>query len=134
MAMQDRPVPGRGRLRFGPDAYWRKAARLQGIWKAVGTTNSLQSRELQTEELPLVQLEFDVYQNVTALLPTGEHVASHRWFLKNQYIWHHWYASICDHPDRTEVPLQFIEQHLYIALPPSMKGASYLVLDKLDDE
>ena len=133
LAMQDGPPGARGRLRFGPNAYWRQTARLQGAWKAVHLSSDLTSTEIRTGDLPLAQLEFDAYRNVVVTLPSGERVEAHRWFLKNQYIWLQWYGKVGEHSERAEVPLQFRDQRLYITWPPHEQNEGYLVLERVDD-
>jgi hypothetical protein len=134
MAMQDGSAGARGRLRFGPNAYWRQTARLQGTWKAVHLSRDLKSTEIHTGDLPLAQLEFDAYRNVVATLPSGERVEAHRWFLKNQYIWLQWFGKAGEHYERAEVPLQFRDQRLYIAWPPHKGNEGHLVFERITDQ
>jgi hypothetical protein len=119
----------RGRLRFGPNAYWRQTARLIGSWNVVGRANEVGAGAQWTENLSLSQLEFDAQRNTVATLPGGERVEAHRWFLKNQYIWLQWFSKLTGHAERAEVPLQFREQRLYIAWPPH-RPREYLVLER----
>jgi len=131
MAIQEGPLEGRSRLRFGPDAYWRQTALLQGTWKAVYRTPGVDSPERSTSGLPVAQIEFDAYRNVLHTLPSGECVEAHRWFLKNQYIWLEWYGKEPGHPERAEVPLHFRESHLFIPWPPHTGAEGYLVFERI---
>jgi len=130
MAISDGSAGSRGRLRFGPHAYWRQTARLQGTWQVVGWSNDAQGPLTRTGDLPLTQLEFDPHRNVTATLPSGQRVAAHRWFLKNQYIWLQWYGKDGTHAERGDVPLQFRNGQLRVAWPPDKQNAGYLVLER----
>lgn len=130
-AMQNENHGALGRLRFGPDAYWRQTSRLQGTWQAIGKAERVGGNEIQKADLPLDQLQFDAYRNVTATLHSGEQVEAHRWFLKNQYIWLQWYGKSPAHADRAEVPLQFEGNRLYIAWPPREHSEGYLVLERV---
>ena len=131
MAMQEEPLDGIGRKRFGPDAYWRKTARLQGAWRVVGMAQGLGDAELRPSELAFTHLAFDPYRNVTATSPAGDTVDAHRWFLKNQYTWLDWHAKDAKHPERAEVPLQFRGQRLFIAWPPDKQDEGYLVFERV---
>ncbi len=130
LAIGEGPPGTRGRLRFGPNAYWRQTARLQGTWRAVGWSNQAEDGEVRPEGLPLLQLEFDTSRNVVATLPSGERIAAHRWFLKNQYIWLQWYGKGGKQEQRGEVPLQFHEGRLYISWPPHQPGTDELVFER----
>jgi hypothetical protein len=130
LAIEDGTLPSRGRLRFGPHAYWRQAARLQGIWHVVGRAPAIDEIDLQSDESFLSQLEFDAHRNVVATLRSGEKVDAHRWFLKNQYYWLEWYGKIDQHTDRGEVPLEFRNDRIYIAWPPQGNSEGYLVLER----
>ncbi len=132
MSMQDGPPGAHGRLRFGPNAYWRKTARLLGTWKAVGMAASLGDAELRPGDLPITHLEFDPYRNVTATSPAGDIDDAHRWFLKNQYTWLGWYAKVAMHPERAEVPLEFRDQRIFIAWPPDTQNEGYLVFERVE--
>jgi hypothetical protein len=130
MAMQDGPIEGMGRRRFGPDAYWRQTAKLAGTWRAVGNVQRLGDPIARTDDLPLRSLKFDLNRNVTATLPSGEVVDAHQWFLKNQYTWLRWYGKAEKHPERAEVPLEFRDQRLYIAWPPNKHGGYYMAFER----
>ena len=132
MAMQDGPMEGMGRKRFGPDAYWRQAARPMGTWRAVGKAQNLKDPIVRTDDLPVKELEFDQNRNVSATMPSGESVKAHQWFLKNQYTWLHWYAKSSKHPERAEVPLEFRDQRLYIAWPPNRQNEGHLVFERAE--
>jgi hypothetical protein len=129
MAMQDEPPGPRGRLRFGPNAYWQQTARLQGVWNVIGFANSPGNELTGKDNLPFTQFEFDSYRNTITMSPDGELDESHRWFLKNQYIWLHWYGKVGGHEQQAEVPLQFREGRLYLSWPPHLGDAGYLVLE-----
>ena len=133
LAMQDGPMEGRSRLRFGPDAYWRQTALLLGTWKAVYMTDEPGSDERNTVDLPVSKLEFDTYRNVAHTLPSGERVNAHRWFLKNQYIWLQWYGKKSGHPQRAEVPLQFRESRLFIPWPPGNGKAGIVAFERVEE-
>ncbi len=133
MAMQDGIYGDRGRLRFGPEAYWQRTARLQGTWKVVGRSSDSEGADVRTDDLPLAQLEFAINRDTIATLPSGERVTAHRWFLKNQYIWLQWFSKDRDHDQRAEVPLLFRDQRLYIAWPPHKQNEGYLVLERVRD-
>ena len=130
MAMQDGPPGTRGRLRFGPNAYWQQTARLQGTWDVMGFAKNPGEEIASKENLPYTQFEFDSHRNITTTSPNGERVDSHRWFLKNQYIWLHWYGKAPSHQQQAQVPLQFQEGRLYITWPPHKKDKAYLVLQR----
>jgi hypothetical protein len=131
MSMQEGSLDGMGRKRFGPDAYWRKTARLLGTWQAVGMAAGLGDADPRPGDLPITHLEFDPYRNVTATLPAGDTVDAHRWFLKNQYTWLGWYAKVAKHPERAEVPLEFHGQRIFIAWPPDKQDEGYLVFERV---
>ena len=132
-AMQDGPLEGAGRKRFGPEAYWRQTARLMGAWQAVGRTSSPKDEIMFTQDLPVTRLEFDQNRNVTAVAPSGETDSSHQWFLKNQYTWLRWRGKLPDHPERAEVPLEFRDSRLYVAWPPYTQREGYLVFERAAD-
>jgi len=133
MAMQDGPHAA-GRKRFGPEAYWRQTARLLGTWRTVSRAENLSEPGTSDGELPVRQLEFRSNRDVIATLSSGEVVAdAHRWFLKNQYTWLHWYAKAEGHPERAEVPLQFRNGRLYVAWPPEEQDEGYLVFERIGD-
>jgi hypothetical protein len=134
VSIQDGPLEGRGRKRFGEDAYWRQTARLQGAWQALYLTPGLVSDEQSADNLPLTQIEFDAYRNATHTTADGERIERHRWFLKNQYFWLQWYGKDGDHPDRAETPLQFREGRLFISWPPETKSGTYLVLERVNGD
>ena len=57
----------------------------------------------------------------------------HRWFLKNQFIWLHWFGKMPGHALRREVPLQFQEGRLYISWAGPENGTGVLVLERSAD-
>lgn len=129
MAMQDGPMEGVGRRRFGPQAYWRQTARLMGVWEAVGVAERPGGQPVSPERAGVAALEFKPNRDVTATAADGRTIDSHRWFLKNQYIWLHWYGKEADHPEKAEIPLQFRDSRLYIQLPG---GENYTVFQRAD--
>ena len=131
--LQQGPAEGRSRLRFGPQAYWRQADKLQGTWNVIGLARSPDSSELSTEDLPIQSIEFDANRNATALLANGDTETSHRWFLHNQYIWLHWFAKFSGHPNQQQVPLDFVDNRIYVALPSGSEQQGDLVLERVDD-
>ncbi len=134
MGMQDDADPNHGRKRFGPDAYWRQTERLVGTWEPVGRAGSLEGTPVESTEFAITRLGFDAYRNVEATLPSGEVIEAHRWFLKNQYTWLHWYGKVGGHAERAQVPLQFRGQRLYISWPPRTQKEGYLVFERIDDD
>ena len=132
MSMQDGPLEGMGRNRFGPDAYWRQTARLIGMWKAAGTARALSDAEVRADDIPVTRLEFDQNRNVAATMASGEVVTAHQWFLKNQYTWLRWYGKDDRHPERVEIPLEFRDQRLYVPWPPGRQGESYIVFERVE--
>ena len=132
-AMQNGPLEGMGRKRFGPDAYWRQTAKLLRTWRAVGITKGLQTTEMQTEGLPLTRLTFDEDRGVTATLPNGGTDNTHQWFLKNQYIWLRWRGKTKQRSERMEIPLEFRGERIFIAWPPGKQGEGYLVFERLPE-
>jgi hypothetical protein len=130
LAIQNPDHGETGRLRFGPKAYWRQTARLQGTWQAIGLAKDLETAPYQTVDLPLARIEFDAHRNAASTNPAGQRIAQHRWFLKNQYIWLHWFAKSPDPRLRAEIPLHFQFARLYIAWPPDQKDQGYLVLER----
>jgi len=130
IGMQNGPIEGLGRKRFGPDAYWRQTANLIGTWQAVGMAKRLGEPALQTADLPLSRLTFDEDRGVTATLPTGKTDGMHQWFLKNQYIWLRWRGKSKQRPERVEVPLEFRGTRFYLAWPPG-RGGDYLVFERV---
>jgi hypothetical protein len=131
--MQDEPLEGHARKRFGPNAYYRQTGRLIGTWQAVHFANDLKESHVSQGTLPITQLSFDAYRNVVATLSSGQKVKAHRWSLKNQYTWLDWYDKMPDHPDRVRTPLQFHGQRLFIAWPPGKAGAGYLVFERAEE-
>ncbi|MCX5770821.1 MAG: hypothetical protein NTZ09_11190 [Candidatus Hydrogenedentes bacterium] len=130
MAIQDGPPEGLGRKRFGPDAYWRQTARLLGVWHVVGVAETAGGEPVEPQNARVARLEFKPNRDVTATMPSGEVVETHQWFLKNQYTWLHWYGKIEKHPEKSELPLEFRNTRLYIALP-SPNGA-YTVFERTE--
>ena len=133
-AMQNDSHGNIGRRRFGEQAYWRQTARLLGDWQVLGVSDDLGNEILASENSPIRQLNFDTYRNVAVTLDSGEVVEEHRWFLKNQYIWMHWYNKNNSHPDQAEVPLQFHEGKIYVLSPGGKKSGKYLVLERSSTE
>jgi len=131
-AMQNGPVEGMGRKRFGPDAYWRQTARLMGEWRAVGTATAIGVAPAPDATLPVKSLVFDQNRNVTARMSTGEEVKTHQWFLKNQYTWVRWYGKAEKHPDRAEIPLEFSGAYIYLALPSITPAGSFVVFERVE--
>ncbi len=132
MALQNGPLEGMARKRFGPEAYWRQTARLMGTWRVVGTADQLKGPIVRTENTSLKALEFDQNRNVNATMPSGELVRTHQWFLKNQYTWLRWNAKSGERAERAEVPLEFHDRQLYVAQPPGgSPGGGYLVLERV---
>ena len=129
-AMQDEPLGGHARKRFGPDAYYRQTGRLIGTWRAVHFTSDLEESATREGELPVTQLSFDAYRNVVATLPSGDIVEAHRWSLMNQYTWLDWYDRVPDHPERARTPLQFRGERLLIAWPPGSGSDGYVVFEQ----
>lgn len=132
MAMQDGPLAGMGRKRFGPDAYWRQTARLMGTWRAIGMARGLEEAEVRADNLPVLTLEFDANRGVTATLPDGKIEDSHQWFRKNQYTWLRRHGKIRNHPERAEIPLEFRGGRIYLAWPPSGQKGGYMVFDRVE--
>lgn len=132
-AMQNGPVEGMGRKRFGPDAYWRQTAKLLGTWRAIGMTKGLQDTDMRTEALPLVRLTFNEDRGVTATFPDGKTDDTHQWFLKNQYIWLRWRGKAGSRSERKEIPLEFRGQRFSIAWPPGSQSDSYLVFERVSE-
>lgn len=132
MAMQDGPHPHMGRMRFGEDAYWRQTARMLGTWEAQGMAQRLEDTDWDAENRPIVRLEFDEYRNVQAANAAGERTEAHRWFLKNQYTWLHWYGKEANHAEQAEVPLQFRDNRIYIQWPPATGRDGYLVFERVE--
>ena len=132
MGMQNGPYSD-SRKRFGPDAYWRQTARLLGTWQAVSRARDLSDPGTNEDNPPIARLEFGPYRDVIATLPSGEVITdAHRWFLKNQYTWLHWYSKVEGHPERAEVPLQFENGRLYISWPPGKGNEGYLVFERIE--
>ncbi len=132
--LQEKSAGERGRLRFGPDAYWRKTERLKGTWKVLGMTDEVGGTEVVETELPLRQIDFGINRRVTSVLPDGEEVKKHQWFLKNQYIWLRWYGRERGHKEAAEVPLQFEDDLLYVKWPPAAENGKFLVLERQVNE
>jgi hypothetical protein len=128
IAMQNGPVEGMGRKRFGPDAYWRQTANLLGTWRAIGLKKGLRDTEVRTADLPVTRVTFGEDRGVTAVLPTGES-SGHQWFLKNQYIWVRWRGKSNARSGRAEIPLEFQGQQLFLAWPPGTQE-SYVVFER----
>ncbi|TWU14867.1 hypothetical protein CA54_37370 [Symmachiella macrocystis] len=128
--LQEKSAGERGRLRFGPKAYWRQTERLQGTWNVVGIAAALDSSDLQTDNLPLSRLIFDANRHVNAVTSTGETIDEHRWFLKDQFIWLQWVSKANGHEQAAEIPLQFQKQRLYIAWPPRLQNQGFLILER----
>lgn len=134
LAMQDEPPGTRGRLRFGPHAYWRQTARLQGVWDVIGFAANPGAEIDKSGDVPFSEFEFDAYRRAVARSTDVERTESHRWFLKNQYIWLQWSGTTNGHEQRAEVPLQFHEGRLYISWPPHTGSSGNLVLERRDGE
>jgi len=133
VSMQDEPLAGHARKRFGPDAYYRQTGRLIGTWQATHFSNDLEETRTRQGELPVTRLSFDAYRNVVAKLPSGREARAHRWSLMNQYTWLDWYDRAPDHPDHARTPLQFRGQHLLIAWPPGNGSDGFLVFERVED-
>ena len=129
-AMQDGPLAGMGRKRFGPDAYWRQAARLMGAWKAVGRADSLESGTVTPAALPITRFEFGADRDVATTLANGTVDHSSVWFRKNQYIWLRWQGKRGKGLESMETPLEFRGLRLYVAYPPGSKETGFLVFER----
>jgi hypothetical protein len=132
MAMQDGPLAGMGRKRFGPDAYWRQTARLMGTWRAIGKVRAMEDTDVRADGLPVLSLEFDQNRAVTVTSAEGKIDETHQWFRKNQYTWLRWHGKIQSHPERAEIPLEFRGQRLYLAWPPKQQGDGFLVFERVE--
>jgi hypothetical protein len=132
IAMQNGPVEGMGRKRFGPDAYWRQTANLVGTWQAIGMKKALRDTDVRTTDLPLTRLTFSEDRDVTATLPSGATDDTHQWFLKNQYIWLHWRGKSKQRSERLEIPLEFQGRQFSLAWPPA-KPEGYLVFERVPE-
>jgi hypothetical protein len=132
-AMQEGPLTGMGRKRFGPDAYWRQTARLMGTWRVVGQVRGLEDTNIRQDSLPLVSLQFGPNRDVTATMPGGAIDNTSQWFLKNQYTWLRWRATSAAGRQSVEVPLEFRGSRLYIAGLPIRDADGYLVLERVDE-
>jgi heme/copper-type cytochrome/quinol oxidase subunit 2 len=132
-SMQDEPLKGHARKRFGPDAYYNTAGRLKGTWQAVHFSNDLEQTETRQVELPVTRLFFDRNLNVVATMPSGQEVTAHRWSLMNQYMWLDWYDRVPEHPDKARTPLRFHGENLLIAWPPKTGSDGFLVFERLED-
>ncbi|MCX6624446.1 MAG: hypothetical protein NTY38_25970 [Acidobacteria bacterium] len=130
VAMQDGPVPGMGRKRFGPDAYWRQSARLMGAWKAVGRAENLEDGKVAPAALPITRIEFGADRDVTVTLDNGATDSTHVWFRKNQYIWLRWHGQGGKRSAAQETPLEFRGQLLYIAPPPGAPAGGFMVFER----
>ena len=133
ISMQDGPLAGHARKRFGPDAYYRQTGRLIGSWQAIHFANDLDETHISQATLPMTHLSFDAYRNVVATLSSGQKDKSHRWSLKNQYTWLDWYDQTPDHPDRARTPLQFHGNRLLIAWPPGKADDGFLVFERIEE-
>lgn len=129
LGMQDGPNGEHARKRFGPEAYWRQTARMLGQWEVMAVTANTEGDNAVTSDLPVTHFEFGIYRGVDATYPSGEREELHRWALKNQYIWLHWYSKDPENPAKAETPLQFRDDKLYIQWPPN-GGGSYLQLQR----
>ncbi|MFH1741549.1 MAG: hypothetical protein ABIH23_21290, partial [bacterium] len=133
LSMQDEPLAGHARKRFGPDAHYRQTGRLIGTWQAVHFSSDLEETQTREGELPVTRLSFDAYRNVVATLSSGREIRAHRWSLMNQYTWLDWYDRMPDHPDHARTPLQFHGQHLLIAWPPGKGSDGFLVFERVEE-
>jgi len=122
-----------GRLRFGPEAHWKKTARIKGVWKAVYRAESLKGEKLTTDDLPIDTLYFDIYHNVTATMPDGEQIKAHRWSQKDQYNWVYWQHKDKAHPEHTDIPIRFNKQSIYLAWPPKAQNEGYIVFERIEE-
>ena len=132
-AMQDEPLGGHARKRFGPDAYYRQTGRLIGTWQAIHFAVDLQETATREGPLPVTRLAFEPNRDVTATLPLGEEIGAHRWSLMNQYTWLDWYDRTPDRSDRARTPLQFRGGRLLIAWPPGQGSDGFLVFEKVEE-
>ncbi len=130
LGMQDGPLEGMGRKRFGPDAYWRRVERLFGEWNAVGKTGSADAPIVRTTELPVASVTFDENRGVTVTLPSGEAVDTHRWYISNPNVWIRWHGRLENHPDAGEALVQFRDDGLLIAWPANAHGAGFVYFER----
>ena len=130
MAMQDGPLAGHARKRFGAEAYWRMTANLMGDWKVMGISTGVETEIDAMKASPFTTVNFNDIREVTVVLPDGSAATRHQWFLKNQYIWMRWEGLDKDKTKHQEVPLEFRGDKLFVALPKTVEPGGFLVLQK----
>ncbi len=128
----DASVP-RSRLRFGPNAWWRQTARLQGVWRVIGSAEQPGASTGPVDGLPFDRLEFTSRRKVYALSGSDRTADRHTWFLKNQFIWLHVVPDEGDTRPAVDIPIQFDQGKMYLAWPlPALQGR-WLVLEREPD-
>ncbi len=132
-SMQEAPLGGHARKRFGPDAYHVKTGRLIGTWTCLKRVRDADDLEALPDPPPLGTLSFDAYRNVIATLVDGSEVAAHRWSLMNQYTWLDWYDRAPDHAEKGRAPLRFEGESLLIEWPPGDGGDGFLLFRRVAD-
>lgn len=130
MVMQEGPLEGMGRKRFGVDAYWRQTARLLGTWQALGTASRIGEVPVAQTNVPVSTVTFAENRSVQVTLSSGGKSEGHTWFLKNQYIWVRWKIA----GKVQEEPLQFSKDFLYVICPTDWLNEGYVVLKKTEND
>lgn len=130
MAMQEGPLEGMGRKRFGEDAYWRQTARLLGTWHVLGTSPRIGESPIAQPHVVVLSITFAENRSVQVTLASGDKSEGHNWFLKNQYIWVRWKTG----GKVQEEPLQFSKDYLYVSCPTDWLKEGYLVLQRTEND
>jgi hypothetical protein len=130
MDMQDGPVEG-ARLRFGEHAYWREAARIQGVWDVAGVATSV-GGEATAADVPVRTLEFKKNREVVLInRDDSMDSGSHAWMHADSLVWLEWYGRMDAHAEQARVPVRIDNERMYIPWPPTEDDAGrYLVLGR----
>ena len=130
MAMQDGAAGG-ARKRFGPEAYYREAMAVMGVWDVIGMSSRPEGDPEKPAETELKTLEFLRDRSVVAVYSTGERVAdAHRWFHADSRIHLDWFGRMPENPDKAVIAVSLAGGRLYIPWPPNSQDGQYIVLQR----
>ncbi|GMW00606.1 MAG: hypothetical protein AMXMBFR84_17430 [Candidatus Hydrogenedentota bacterium] len=119
----------RARLRFGPEAYWRKISQVEGIWNYAGIAPTIGSVPVPTSGAAPEQLEFRKDRSVVAQIGSEVKSNAHSWQHRNSAVWLDWNSRAPDNDPKAALKLAIDAGRLYVPWPPG-KEDGYAVYAK----
>lgn len=131
VALYNHDGPGPiARLRFGPDAYWRRIEQLVNPWRLVGFAAKVGDEPQSSAEGAPKAIEFKRDRTVVAITPNNETIGdTHTWQHKDSKVWLEWFSRKPKEGKKASLPMTLQNNRLYIPWPPMKDSKTYAVYE-----